>query len=35
MSVTQRDEFSSVIERGGGNVQALLDALRNQTQGRS
>lgn len=34
MSVTQRDEFTSVIERGGGNVQALLDALRAQTQGR-
>ena len=34
MSVTQRDEFTSVIERGGGNVQALLDALRSQTQGR-
>ena len=35
MSVTQRDEFTSVIERGGGNFQALLDALRSQTQGRS
>lgn len=28
MSVTQRDEFSSVIQRGGGRVEALLASLR-------
>lgn len=29
MSVTQRSDFSSVIQRGGGNVQVLIDHLRN------
>lgn len=28
MSVTQRSDFSSVIQRGGGNVQVLLTHLR-------
>ena len=28
MSVTQRDEFASVIDRNGGNVQALIDILK-------
>ena len=28
MSVTQRSEFSSVIQRGGGQIEALLDTLR-------
>jgi len=28
MAVTQRDEFSSVIQRGGGRVEALLVSLR-------
>lgn len=28
MSVTQRNEFSSVIQRGGGRIEALLQALR-------
>ena len=28
MSVTQRSDFSSVIQRGGGNVDVLLDHLR-------
>lgn len=31
MSVTQRAEFASVIQRGGGNVEALLKALRDRT----
>lgn len=30
MSVTQRSDFSSVIQRGGGNVQVLLAHLRGQ-----
>lgn len=30
MSMTQRSDFSSVIQRGGGNVSVLLDHLRNQ-----
>ena len=30
MSVTQRSDFSSVIQRGGGNVDVLLDHLRSQ-----
>lgn len=30
MSVTQRSDFSSVIQRGGGNVKVLLDHLRKQ-----
>ncbi len=28
MSVTQRSDFASVIQRGGGNVQVLLEHLR-------
>lgn len=28
MSLTQRSDFSSVIQRGGGNVEVLLDHLR-------
>lgn len=31
MSVTQRAEFASVIQRGGGTVEALLQALRERT----
>jgi phospholipid transport system substrate-binding protein len=30
MSVTQRSDFSSVIQRGGGDVQVLIDHLRQQ-----
>ena len=33
MSVTQRSDFSSVIQRGGGNVQVLIDHLREKTKG--
>ncbi len=29
MSLTQRSDFSSVIQRGGGKVEVLLDHLRN------
>lgn len=29
MSVTQRSDFSSVIQRGGGNVDALITELKN------
>lgn len=32
MSVTQRSDFSSVIQNSGGSVDALLKALRQQTQ---
>jgi phospholipid transport system substrate-binding protein len=28
MSVTQRSEFASVIQRGGGNIESLLQTLR-------
>jgi phospholipid transport system substrate-binding protein len=28
MSITHRSDYSSVIERNGGNVQALIDALK-------
>ena len=28
MSITQRSDFSSVIQRGGGNIEALLTSLR-------
>jgi len=28
MSLTQRSDFSSVIQRGGGNIQSLIDHLR-------
>ncbi|MBI3453047.1 MAG: ABC transporter substrate-binding protein [Rhodospirillales bacterium] len=31
MLVTQRDEFSAVIQRGGGKVEALLQILREKT----
>jgi phospholipid transport system substrate-binding protein len=31
MAVTQRDEFSSVIQRGGGRIEALLASLRDRT----
>ena len=30
MSVTQRSEFSSIIQRGGGNIDALLEKLRSR-----
>lgn len=30
MSLTQRSDFSSVIQRGGGNVSVLLDHLRSK-----
>ncbi|MDR3517023.1 MAG: ABC transporter substrate-binding protein [Azospirillaceae bacterium] len=33
MSVTQRSEFSSVIQRGGGNIESLLQALRQRVAG--
>lgn len=33
LSVTKRDEFSSVIENGGGNVQALIDMLKTKVSG--
>lgn len=32
MAMTQRSDFSSVIQKGGGDVQVLIDHLRNQTQ---
>ena len=32
MGVTQRSDFDAVIQRGGGNIDALLDALRDQIQ---
>ena len=28
MSMTQRSEFSSIIQRGGGDLQALIDHLK-------
>lgn len=31
MAVTQRNEFSAVIDRGGGNIDALLADLRKRT----
>jgi phospholipid transport system substrate-binding protein len=31
MSVTQRSDFASVIQQGGGNVDALLNSLKNKT----
>jgi len=34
MAVTQRDEFSSVIQRGGGKVEALLASLREKVGAR-
>lgn len=30
MAVTQRNEFSSIIQRNGGNIDALLQAIREQ-----
>lgn len=33
LSVTKRDEFGSVIENGGGNVQALIDMLKSKVAG--
>ncbi len=30
MSITQRSDFSSIIQRGGGNVQVLIDHLKEQ-----
>lgn len=33
MSVTQRDEFASVIAQNGGNVEGLLQALRQRVGG--
>jgi phospholipid transport system substrate-binding protein len=30
MAITQRDEFASVIQRGGGRVEALLASLRDK-----
>lgn len=32
MGVTQRSDFDAVIQRGGGNIETLLDALRDQIQ---
>jgi phospholipid transport system substrate-binding protein len=32
MSQTQRSDFASVIQRGGGNVSVLIDQLRQQTK---
>jgi phospholipid transport system substrate-binding protein len=31
-SVTQRQEYSSIIQQGGGKLDALLDRMRQQTQ---
>jgi hypothetical protein len=33
MAITQRDEFGSVIQQGGGQVQYLLDRLRQKVGG--
>jgi phospholipid transport system substrate-binding protein len=33
MAVTERDEFASVIQQGGGQVQYLLDRLRQKVSG--
>ena len=33
MAVTERDEFSSVIQQGGGQIQFLLDKLRQKVGG--
>jgi phospholipid transport system substrate-binding protein len=32
MRLTQRDEFSSVVEHNGGNVQSLIDLLKQKVQ---
>jgi ABC-type transporter MlaC component len=31
MSITQRDEFASVIQTSGGKVDGLISALRKKT----
>jgi phospholipid transport system substrate-binding protein len=31
MAITEREEFASVIQRGGGNIEALLKMLREKT----
>ncbi len=31
MAVTERQEFASVIQRGGGQIDALLKALRERS----
>ena len=33
LTITKRDEFGSVIENGGGNVQTLIDMLKNKVAG--
>lgn len=33
MGGTQRDEFTSVVQRNGGNINALIDAMRRQVGG--
>jgi phospholipid transport system substrate-binding protein len=33
MKITQRDEFASVIQQGGGQVQYLLDRIRQKVSG--
>jgi phospholipid transport system substrate-binding protein len=30
MAVTDRQQFAAVIERGGGDIQVLIDALKTQ-----
>jgi phospholipid transport system substrate-binding protein len=35
MALTQRSDFSSVIQRGGGDVNALLESMRNGTIARN
>ncbi|MBI3507125.1 MAG: ABC transporter substrate-binding protein [Proteobacteria bacterium] len=32
MAITQRDDFSATIQRNGGKISALIDALRAKTQ---
>lgn len=32
MAITQRDEFASVIRRGGGDIEALISELREKSQ---
>jgi phospholipid transport system substrate-binding protein len=32
MSITQREEFTAVIQKNGGNVDSLLDALRKKAE---
>lgn len=33
LTITKRDEFASVIENGGGNVQTLIDMLKSKVAG--